>query len=98
VNAGELDVIATSNDDAHALNEFYALSGGLTVNVTIADAIIDSRTEAFTGTMAGREPTPSAPTVINVTDGAGVDGRALIEANGSQTAVAKAAGIAASFG
>ena len=51
VTAGELDVIATSDDDAHSLNEFYAIGGGLTVNVTISDATIDSRTEAFTGTM-----------------------------------------------
>ena len=46
-------VVATSDDDAHSLNEFYAISAGLSVNVTIADATIDSRTEAFTGTLAG---------------------------------------------
>jgi hypothetical protein len=88
VSAGELDVVATSNDDAHSLNEFLALSGGLTINVTIADAVIDSRTEAFTGTVAGEAPTPSTATVITLTDdvGVAVDGRALIDANGSQTA------------
>ena len=98
VNAGELDVEANSNDQAFSLNEFYAIGGALSVNVTIADAMIDSRTEAFTGTQAGAAPTGGAPTVITLTDAAGVDGRALIDANGSQTAVAAAEGIGVSFG
>ena len=41
----------------HSLNEFYAIGGALAANVTIADATIDSRTEAFTGSQAGVAPT-----------------------------------------
>ena len=98
VIASELDVVATSHDFAYSLNEFYALAGGLTVNVTIADAIIDSRTEAFVGTRAGATPTANTTTTITLTDNANGDGTAFIDANGNQTAEARAEGIAASFG
>ncbi|RUU51250.1 hypothetical protein, partial [Mesorhizobium sp. M2C.T.Ca.TU.002.02.1.1] len=98
VKAGGLDVKAVSHDGAYSLNEFYAIGGAIAVNVTIADATIDSRTEAFIGTQAGVTPTSGAPTVVTLTDAVGVDGRLLIDANGSQTATAEAKGIGASFG
>ena len=98
VTAGELDIVSTSNDQAYSKNEFYAIGGAAALNVTIANATIDSRTEAFTGTQAGVAPTIGAPTLITLTDAVGVDGRATIDANGSQTAVASAEGLGASFG
>jgi hypothetical protein len=98
VNAGELDVVASSTENAAADNILVSLGGAFAVGVSESTATIDSDTEAFTGTRVGNTPTPGAATTIVLTPAGNGDGTARIEANGSHTTTATAAGGSASFG
>ena len=56
VTAGDLDIDAVSDEYAEASNVTVALAAGASVGVSVANALIDSETEAFTGTRAGQTP------------------------------------------
>ncbi|MGD8331638.1 MAG: hypothetical protein PVJ49_19555, partial [Acidobacteriota bacterium] len=98
VNAGELDVIANSTENAMANNVAVALGGGLSVAAADATATIKSDTEAFTGVRAGETPTPGAVTDINLSDAGNGDGTAVIDADGTRTSSASASGGGLAFG
>jgi hypothetical protein len=98
VNAGELDIMASSTESATADNVLVSLGGAFAVGVSESTATIDSDTEAFTGTRASRAPIAGAATTIVLTQAGNGDGTARVAASGSHTTTATASGGSASFG
>jgi hypothetical protein len=98
VTAGELDVIASSIEDADANNVLVSIGGYFSASISESTATIDSDTEAFTGVRAGESPPPGATTTITLTDGGNGDGTAVIDTDATRTTTSSASGGSASYG